>query len=181
MEEQGSNGAGELAYDIDVMRPPPVRIKVLDEVIDIGFIPAGVAMHVQQLQDNMTELRRGRSAKELADDPTFRVENFKIMVDVVERVIEGRTALTRKRLEAELSLQQLERLISLVFTHMYGPETAAKTQERVKRLEAELDEATEAAEQDEPKKGGPRRQTGQTPSPSAAGSTSGQPTTASTT
>ena len=185
MSDNGHAPKPEVAYDIDVMRPDPVIVRVLGEEVDVGFIPAGVTMKVQQIQDQMTELRGGRSAKELTADTDFRDKNIKLMTDAVELVIGSRSSITRERLENELSLAQLETLISAVFVNMYGPATAARTKELTAEIEKRAAEDPDApldTLDDEGEKGGRSHpKSGAEPSASAPGSSDKAPTTSSTT
>ena len=42
--------------DLDILRPPPEYVRLGGKDIDISFIPAGVAIDILALQDQMTEL-----------------------------------------------------------------------------------------------------------------------------
>ena len=168
-------------YDLDVLKPDPVIVTIIGESINVGFIPFGVAMKVEKLQNQLTALNGGRSRAELADDESYGAASLDITSEIVLLIAkEQAPGLTRERLEAEATLGQLEELITLTFRHMYGPVSA-------QRFDAAL--AAEAADEQAgkdsdngaatvaPKKGGAQSviESGAMGSPSSAASTAGPP------
>ncbi len=121
----------EQVFDLDVMRPEPVLVKLLGVQLDVSFVPAGVAMILERKQGELAEMKldadgNERPAEELAADLEYIRNQLHTMCDMVELLAQGRAPeLTRERMLNECSMQQLDSLITLTFRHMYGPRTRA--------------------------------------------------------
>jgi hypothetical protein len=123
-------------YDLDILRPDPVFVKILGERIDISFVPVGVAAQIENLQHRLKELRGARTDVELADDSEFGLRNLEIMTDIVVLIAADNQNITRDALMAGCSVDILDKLITLAFRHMYGPRTGARITEEIEKAKA---------------------------------------------
>jgi len=99
--------------DLDVLRPPEEKIKLGGKILDISFIPSGIAFSLLQKQDKLVKLQK-RAQKNPDDDEASR-EVFELMAEICAEL----TSYQHKEMDIEwlrtkTNIQQLTKLMQLV-------------------------------------------------------------------
>ena len=159
--------------DLDILKPPPVIVRILGVDLNVGFVPFGVTMEVERLQQQLTALEDGRDRGELIADPEYGRQAIKLQTEIALLIAQYQAPeITRERLEGECTLEQIDGLLRMTFRHMYGPRSAQVFDKAMADVAAGKDNGASKSA----KKGGSNT-SGPTRSRNSESSTDGRPTT----
>lgn len=123
--------------DLDVLRPTPEYVRLGGKDIDISFVPAGVAIDILGLQDQMTELAGSDEAVErLTKDRDASVRLFDLQAEYCAKLTSAQfPEMDKDWLLKHTSVRQLKILIARV-TSAVTRSLAAVEDEEVKKASA---------------------------------------------
>ena len=123
--------------DLDILRPPPEYVRLGGKDIDISFVPAGVAIDILSLQDQMTELAGTDEAVErLTKDREASLRLFSLQAEYCAKLTSAQfPEMDKDWLLKHTSVRQLKILIARV-TAAVTRSLAAVEDEEVKKASA---------------------------------------------
>lgn len=123
--------------DLDVLRPTPEYVRLGGKDIDISFVPAGVAIDILGLQDQMTELAGSDDAVErLTKDRDASLRLFDLQAEYCAKLTSAQfPEMDKDWLLKHTSVRQLKILIARV-TSAVTRSLAAVEDEEVKKASA---------------------------------------------
>lgn len=81
------NGDKPIVHDLDVLRPSPEYVKLAGKEIDISFIPSGIAIDIENIQEKMRELTdTPAKMKKIQNGGREAVASFDIMAELCARI-----------------------------------------------------------------------------------------------
>ena len=130
--------ASKVYYDLDILQPEPVIVRLLGEEINIAFIPASTASKVEGVQRRLRDLSQplldeDGNAKELKPediDLDYLQTAQGLQAEIVDIVAASQVGEGfGQRVLDECNAEQFAALIELIVKHLYGPRTAHKAEE----------------------------------------------------
>lgn len=123
--------------DLDILRPPPEYVRLGGKDIDISFVPAGVAIDILGLQDQMTELA-GTEAKveRLVNNREASIRLFDLQAEYCAKLTSAQfPEMDKQWLLKHTTIRQLKILINRV-TLAVTRSLAAVEDDEVKKASA---------------------------------------------
>lgn len=125
----------EQIFDLDILKPKALFVKLFDKQIDISFIPSGIAVETVQLQDDLNGARirileiqnqigkteDGAEITKLHEEENLiSVETFDKAAELCAKIIEKQyPEITKEKLLFETTLDQLKQLVGLISKQIY--------------------------------------------------------------
>ena len=120
-------------YDLDILQPEPVIVRILGEELNVAFMPASTASKVEGVQRRLRDLSRplldkAGNAKELKPediDLDYLQKAQAMQASIVDVVAASQLGEGfGQRVLDECTAEQFTALIDLIVKHLYGPRTA---------------------------------------------------------
>ena len=107
-----------ITHDLDVLRPQPEYVKLGEKKIDISFIPAGVAMDMMAMQEELSKLTNTpEKLKKVAAGGEAAKGTFKIAADLCAAITKSQhPEMDKEWLLKNTDVLQIKALVEYVTT-----------------------------------------------------------------
>jgi len=81
------NGDKPIIHDLDILRPAPEYVKLAGKEIDISFIPSGIAIDIENIQEKMNKLTdTPAKMKKIAGGGKEAAQSFDIAAELCAKI-----------------------------------------------------------------------------------------------
>ena len=130
-----------IIHDLDVLRPKPEYVLLAGEKIDVSFIPAGVAMDVMSVQQELIRLTgTPEKVKKIAAGGKEAQRSFEIVAELCASITKSQhPKMDKEWLLANTDVVQIKALMEYVSKAVFRSLESAEDEELKKRLAAEVE------------------------------------------